>query len=187
MIFIFQFSICTYRRTLLTELHHHIMSGNHFTSCPNLRTMWSIIIFINGYNQQLSDFTGCGALFSLVCLLEPHLTHNLSVFILFWGFIYLTFFHLAGICVMLPAACNQKNDLMMKYVVEVIINNSATSDSICFVAFIFLFMFFFLSFCWRSRKRIIFVHICETNRQESKSKRCVLNIEENVLRGSHHV
>lgn len=31
----------------------------------------------------------------------------------------------------------------MKYVVEVIINNSATSDSICFVAFIFLFMFFF--------------------------------------------
>lgn len=44
---------------------------------------------------------------------------------------------------MLPAACNQKNDLMMKYVVEVIINNSATSDSICFVAFIFLFMFFF--------------------------------------------
>lgn len=100
--------------------------------------------FHKWYNQQLSDFTGCGALFSLVCLLEPHLTHNSSVFILFWGFIYLAFSHLAGICVMLPAACNQKNDLMMmKYVVEVIINNSATSDSICFVAFIFLFMFFF--------------------------------------------
>lgn len=161
MIFIFQFSICTYRRTLLTELHHHIMSGNHFTSCPNLRTMWSIIIFINGYNQQLSDFTGCGALFSLVCPLEPHLTHNLSVFILFWGFIYLTFAHLAGICVMLPAACNQKNDLMMKYVVEVIINNSATSDSICFVAYIFfIYVFFFFLFAGEAgRGSSLFIYV----------------------------
>lgn len=158
MIFIFQFSICTYRRTLLTELHHHIMSGNHFTSCPNLRTMWSIIIFINGYNQQLSDFTGCGALFSLVCLLEPHLTHYLSVFILFWGFIYLTFFHLAGICVMLPAACNQKNDLMMKYVVEVIINNFRLHLFCGFYLF-YLCFFFFLFAGEAGRGSSLFIYV----------------------------
>lgn len=60
---------------------------------------------------------------------------------------------------MLPAACNQKNDLMMKYVVEVIINNSATSDSICFVAFIFLCFFFFLFAGEAGRGSSLFIYV----------------------------
>lgn len=45
---------------------------------------------------------------------------------------------------MLPAACNQKNDLMMKYVVEVIINNFRLHLFCGFYLFIYVFFSFFL-------------------------------------------
>lgn len=73
---------------------------------------------------------------------------------------------------------------MMKYVVEVIINNSATSDSICFVAFIFFIYVFFSFFLLEKQEED---HLCSYMWDKYTSKWCVLNIEENVFRGSLHV